>query len=85
MSEGPKLNRIIIIVLLSKELILSFISFLSESTAAKTAMIEKIPIVTPNNDKNVLSLLFVSALIAKLKLSFKTRKYIFILKIQSKT
>jgi hypothetical protein len=74
----------IIIVLLSKELILSFISFLSESTAAKTAIIEKIPMVTPSKDKNVLSLLVVSALIAKLKLSLKTRKYIIIIKFKSK-
>jgi hypothetical protein len=72
------------IVLLSKELILSFISFFSESTAAKTAIIENIPMVTPSKDKNVLSLLVVSALIAKLKLSLKTRKYIIILKFKVK-
>jgi hypothetical protein len=68
-------------VLLSRELILSSISFLRESTAAKTAIIEKIPMVTPNNDKNVRSLLFLSALMAKLKLSFNTRRYINIFKI----
>jgi hypothetical protein len=72
------------IVLLSKELILSFISFFSESTAAKTVIIENIPMVTPSKDKNVLSLLVVSALIAKLKLSLKTRKYIIILKFKVK-
>ena len=72
------------IVLLSKELILSFISFFSESTAAKTAIIENIPMVTHSKDKNVLSLLVVSALIAKLKLSLKTRKYIIILKFKVK-
>jgi len=40
--------------------------------------------VTPSKDKNVLSLLVVSALIAKLKLSLKTRKYIIILKFKVK-
>ena len=45
-----------------------------ESTAAKTAMIEKIPTVTPSNDKNVLNLLFTKALTAKEKLSANTLK-----------
>jgi ribosomal protein S2 len=49
--------------------------FLSkESTADSTAMIEKIPMVTPNNDKNVRSLLLRNALIANEKLSLNNRK-----------
>jgi hypothetical protein len=61
-------------VFLSKEL-KSFEIFLSnESTAASTAMIEKIPMVTPSKDNKVLSLLFRKALIAKPKLSDKSRK-----------
>lgn len=50
--------------------------FLSkESTAESTAIIEKIPIDTPNNDKNVRNLLLRKALIAKEKLSLNNRKY----------
>ena len=64
-SEGPKENLAKKIVELSKELILPSISFFNESTAANTAIIEKIPIVTPSNDKKVLNLLFTKALIAK--------------------
>ena len=49
--------------------------FLSkESTADNTAMIEKIPMVTPNKDKNVRSLLFRNALIANEKLSLNNLK-----------
>ena len=49
--------------------------FLSkESTAAKTAIIEKIPTVTPKRDKNVRNLLFLSAFSAKEKLSLNTLK-----------
>ena len=64
-SEGPKENLAKKMVELSKELILPSISFFNESTAANTAIIEKIPMVTPSNDKKVLSLLFTKALIAK--------------------
>ena len=50
--------------------------FLSnESTADKTAIIEKIPMVTPNRDKKVRSLLFRNALRANEKLSLNNRKY----------
>lgn len=61
-------------VLLSKPSRLSVISDFKESTAAKTAMIEKIPIVTPSKDKNVRNLLFTNALMAKIMLSLRTRK-----------
>ena len=64
-SEGPKENLAKKIVELSRELILPSISFFNESTAANTAIIEKIPMVTPSNDKKVLNLLFTRALIAK--------------------
>ena len=54
---------------------LSTIFFFKESTAAKTAIIEKIPTVTPNKDNKVRNLLFLKALIAKAKLSFNKRMY----------
>ena len=61
-------------VFLSNEL-KSLVIFLSkESTAASTAIIEKIPIVTPSNDNSVRSLLFRKAFIAKRKLSDNSRK-----------
>jgi hypothetical protein len=63
-------------VLLSKELKLPFISRSSESTAASTAIMEKIPMVTPNKERKVRNLLLVNALTAKLKLSFNSLKYI---------
>jgi hypothetical protein len=37
-------------------------------------MIEKIPIVTPRRERNVLNLLLIKALMAKLILSLSTRK-----------
>jgi len=45
-----------------------------ESTAAKTAIMEKIPTVTPSSDRNVRSLLLRSAFSAKEKLSLKRRR-----------
>jgi hypothetical protein len=63
-------------VLLSKELKLPFISRSRESTAARTAIMENIPMVTPNKDRKVRSLLFINALTAKLKLSVNSLKYI---------
>ena len=45
-----------------------------ESTADKTAIIEKIPMVTPNKERNVRSLLFRNALIANEKLSLNNLK-----------
>ena len=62
-------------VFLSK-LLKSFLIFRSkESTAARTAIIENIPIVTPNNESKVLSLLLRNAFNANLKLSFNNRRY----------
>ena len=60
--------------LLSNPLMSDFIFLSKESTAAKTAIIENIPIVTPSNESNVLNLLFRKAFIAKPKLSFNNRK-----------
>jgi hypothetical protein len=62
-------------VFLSKLLKSAFIFLSSESTAAKTAIIEKIPMVTPSKDKAVRSLLVRSAVVANRKLSANNRKY----------
>ncbi|GAB4155386.1 MAG: hypothetical protein Tsb0033_04610 [Winogradskyella sp.] len=62
-------------VLLSNALSCEVIVLSKESTAAKTAIIEKIPTVTPNSDKKVLNLLFLKAFIANEKLSLRRRKY----------
>jgi len=64
------------IVLSSRVLRLPLISLSRESTAARTAMIEKIPMVTPSSERKVRNLLFLSALIAKLKLSLSSLRYI---------
>jgi hypothetical protein len=48
----------------------SLILLSNESTAASTAIMEKIPTVTPKSERKVLSLLLFSAVIAKEKLSF---------------
>ena len=54
----------------------SALIFLSkESTAARTAMMENIPIVTPSSDNIVRSLLFRKAFIANPKLSLSNLKY----------
>ena len=76
MSLGPKEKRITKTVLLSREDKLPFISCFKESTAAKTPIIENIPIVTPSKDKNVRNLLLRSALIANARLSLRTLRYI---------
>ena len=62
-------------VLLSSALRDSLIFLSNESTAAKTAMIENIPIVTPSKERNVLNLLLRSALKANEKLSLNKRRY----------
>ena len=54
---------------------LSTIFFFKESTVAKTAIIEKIPTVTPSRERNVRNLLLLKALKAKAKLSFSKRIY----------
>ena len=59
---------------LSKPLNWSCIFLSNESTAASTAIMEKIPIVTPNKDRNVRNLLFRNALMANEKLSLNSRK-----------
>ena len=74
-SEGPNEKRIKYTVFMSISLKSSLIFLSIESTAAKTAIIEKIPMVTPNNDKSVRNLLLRNAFIAKLKLSESNRKY----------
>src|SRR5574343_1499794 len=51
------------------------IFFFIESTAAKTAIIEKIPIVTPSSERNVRNLLFLNAFNANVKLSPNNLKY----------
>ena len=61
-------------VFLSKPAKFSLIFLSNESTAAKTAIIEKIPTVTPRRDKKVRSLLLRSAFIANEKLSLNTLK-----------
>ncbi len=62
-------------VFLSKPLKSPAIFRSKESTAAKTAMIEKIPIVTPSKESKVRNLLFRKALSAKAKLSLSNRRY----------
>ena len=62
-------------VFLSKLLKLFLIFWSNESTAASTAIIENIPIVTPSNESKVRNLLVRKAFIAKVKLSFNNLKY----------
>ena len=57
-----------------KKLRLSFILFSRESTVERTAIIVKIPIVTPSSDKIVLTGLAIKALKEKTKLSFNNLK-----------
>jgi hypothetical protein len=51
-----------------------FIFLSKESTAVKTAIMEKIPMVTPSKESNVRNLLLRKAFMAKPKLSFNKRK-----------
>ena len=61
-----------------KKLKLSFILFSSESTVDNTAIIVKIPIVTPKSERTVLTGFAIKALNEKTKLSFNSLKNNFI-------
>jgi len=60
------------------ELILSRIDFSIQSRTVNTEIMQKIPMVMPNNDKNVRSLLAMTELIANKKPSFRSLKNIFL-------
>jgi hypothetical protein len=61
-----------------RKLRLSFILFSRESTVDKTAIIVKIPIVTPNNESIVLTGFAMMALNENIKLSLRSLKNNFI-------
>jgi hypothetical protein len=54
----------------------SCIAFSIQSSTVKTDIIEKMPMVMPNNDRNVLNLLTITELTANRKPSFRSLRNI---------